>query len=108
MKLFELLNCGEVAVQWARIRGAADTRQVGTLIVSPRVGEGTRRRRVRCYIGEGIEKMRELIGNPVLLQVGDVVSGVVDIPLDEVPPENLVVLSKGGNTRGHEHQQACT
>ncbi len=51
----------------------------------------TRIRGGRGHIGEGIKKMRQIVGNMVLLQVGNVVAGVINAPLLEPPAEYFLV-----------------
>jgi hypothetical protein len=57
----------------------------------PGVSNKTCGRGSRGYVGEGIEEMSQLIGNPILLQVSKVVAGVINAPLFELSPKNLVL-----------------
>jgi len=108
MELFELLDRGEVPIEGAGVGSAADTGQVGGLIVGPGIGNGAGRRRGGGDVGKGVNEVRQLVGNAILLQVGDVVSGVVNAPLFEVTAQNLGLfawLRKRGGCRCEDHEK---
>ncbi len=48
---------------------------------------------VRRHIAEGVEEVRQFIGYTILLQVRNVVAGVIDTPLFEVSSENLALIA---------------
>ena len=100
MKLFELLNRSEVSVEWRGVGSAADAGQVGAGIVRPGIGNGASRRGGRGHIGKRVDEVRQIVGNAILLQVGDVVSGVVNAPLFEVTAQNLGFVCLVAQERG--------
>src|ERR1700677_428262 len=109
MELFELLNRGKVPKERAGVRGPADAGQIGRLIDGPGVGEGAGPSRGRGDIGKGVDEMRQFVRHAVLLEVGDVVSSVVNTPLFEVTSQNLVLFT-GLRMRGacgcEDHQKS--
>ena len=113
MKLFELLERGEVAVQWARIGNAAYTGQVGRLVVGPTVRNTTSSRR---HAAKSVVKVSELVSDSITLQVRNVVACIIDAPLFEIPSHNLCMIMllaavrlcecrNTNNQRKHFHQQ---
>src|ERR1017187_8649406 len=94
MELLELLNRRKVSIERPRIRYPTDTRWIGTLIVGPRIRKRARGCRRRGYVSEGVHQVSELSCDPILLQVCNVVPGIIDTPLFKISPKDLVVLCK--------------
>src|ERR1700733_863312 len=92
MKPFQLLDGAKVSVKRRGIRLAAHARKARILVSGHGIGNGARRRRSRGYVAEGVDQMCQFIGHPVLLQIRDVVTGVIDAPFFEVATENLAML----------------
>jgi hypothetical protein len=92
MKLLELLNGGKVAIERTEIRGAADTGEVGGLVVGPAVAMAQEGAGVVVTLAKAYIRVREFVGDAILMQVGDVVSGVVDAPFLEVSTENFAFV----------------
>src|ERR1035437_1302590 len=93
MKLLELLNGCKVSIERPRVGSTADAGKIRSLVVGPGIGNGAGRRGGGGDIGEGVDEVRQLVGDAILLQVGDVVAGVVDTPLLEVSAQNLALLA---------------
>src|ERR1700688_4582877 len=89
MQSLELLNGRKISIERPRVGGAVHAGQVWRLIVGPRVSNRARWGRSRRHVAKGVEKVRQSIGHTILLQVGNIVPGVVDTPLLEIPPEDL-------------------
>src|ERR1700722_2540326 len=107
MQLLELLNRSKISIERARVGDTAHTGKIGTLVVSPGIGDGAGRRRRSGYVSEGVQQVRQFVGDTVLLQICDVVAGIIDTPLFEVSSENLGVfaaLSNRGSNAGGERQ----
>src|ERR1700679_3719925 len=101
MELFELLNRGKISKERPGIGGAADAGKIRRLIVGPGIGESASRSRGGGDIGKGVNEMRQLVSHAVLLQIGDVVSGIVDAPLFEVTAQNFALFT------GLRKRRAC-
>jgi hypothetical protein len=55
----------------------------------PRIGNGACGRCGRGNIAKGVDQVPQLIGDAILLQIRNVVTGVMDIPLFEPAPKIL-------------------
>src|SRR5271166_4799947 len=92
MQCLELLNGRKISIERPRIGSAVHARQIWRLIVGPRIGNGACRRRSRRHVAESVEEVRQLIGDTILLQVRNVVAGIIDTPLFEVSSENFYLI----------------
>src|ERR1700678_1580313 len=105
MELLELLNRGKISIERPRVGDTAHAGKIGTLVVSPGIGDGACGCRSGGYVCKGVEQVGEFTGDAILLQICDVVTGVIDTPLFEVSSENLGViltLSERGSNAGGE------
>ena len=89
MKLFELLQSGEIAIQRACIGDTANTGQVRSLVIGPTVCNGTAR---GCHAAKSVSKMGQLVSDSILLHVRNVVAGVIDTPFFEIASDHLSVM----------------
>jgi hypothetical protein len=87
-----LLDRAKVPVKRRGVGLAAHTRKARILVSGYGIGNGARRRRSRGYIAEGVDQVCQFIGHAILLQIRDVVTGVIDAPFFKVAPENLVMI----------------
>ena len=92
MESLELLDGRKISIERPRIRVTVHAGQVWRLIVGPTIGNRACRRRSGRDIAKSVEQMRQFIGHTILLQVRNVVAGVIDTPLFEVSPENLALF----------------
>ncbi len=84
MKTLELLDRRKISIEGPWIRLAIHAGQVWGLIVGPGIGDNASRGRSGRHVGEGVQQVRELASHTILLQVRNVVAGVVDTPLFEI------------------------
>ena len=89
VKLLELLNRREISEHRTTVSHAAHAGEIGTLIVSPGIGNRARRRRARGHVRERVKQVRQFVGDSILLQVRNVIAGIVDTPLFEISSENF-------------------
>src|SRR6202034_2954318 len=109
MKPLELLDSGEISVEWPGVGSTVHAGQVGRLIVGPGIGIGACRRRGGRDVAKGVEEVRQFIGHTVLLQVRNVIASVVDTPLFEVSSQDffmVMILCKRGWDACSEDQQS--
>src|ERR1035441_10095448 len=108
MKPLELLDRAKISIERRGVRLAAHTRKSRILVSGRRIGNGARWRRSRGHIAEGVDQVRQFIGYAILLQIRNIITGVIDAPFLEVAPENLARMTRLGRRlrdAGNEGQQ---
>src|ERR1700689_1502097 len=106
MKFLELLDCAEIPVEWRGVGPAAHARNCRILIGGGGIGNCACRRRSRSHIAEGVDEVRQYIGDAILLQIRNVVTSVTDTPLFKVASENLALLAALRQRLGGARNQA--
>jgi hypothetical protein len=96
MKLFQLLQRGEVTIHGAGVGLAVDGWKIGSLVVGPGIGKLALRIRRAAGgrdIAKGVNQMRDVIRDTIGLKIGDVVIRGINAPLLEIAGKNFAVIA---------------
>ena len=87
MKLFQFEKRAKISKKRSAVGLPIDRRQIRIPIIGPAIGD--RALTTGAHVGERVQNVRQNVGRPAFLDIGDVVVRPVDAPLLEIRADDI-------------------